>query len=144
MPLVRPVTAHEPETPVTAQVAPPGEAVIVYEVATTPLVAAVTVTVADRLPKTTLGADGIFGGNRGVTAADADQVRAQNPAAQKSRGRSPEVGEMQFLHVRDRRGQQGRGVEIENGVQGVMAAAGVQGVARLQRREICPGWGVED
>ncbi len=46
VPLVSPVTVHEPDDPATVHVAPPGEAVTVYEVGAYPPVGATTVTVA--------------------------------------------------------------------------------------------------
>jgi hypothetical protein len=45
VPLERPATAHDPDAPVTVQVAPPGEAVTLYEVGVPPDPAE-TVTVA--------------------------------------------------------------------------------------------------
>jgi hypothetical protein len=71
VPFVRPVTAHEPEAPVTVQVAPPGDAVTWYEVGVPPEPAD-TVTAARPSPATAVGAPGVPGsGGTGVTALEA-------------------------------------------------------------------------
>ncbi len=63
---------HDPDAPVTVQVAPPGEAVTVYEVGVPPVVGAETVTVAEPSPATAVGAPGVPGAaGTGVTALDA-------------------------------------------------------------------------
>jgi hypothetical protein len=63
---------HEPDAPVTVQVAPPGEAVTVYEVGVPPDPGAATVTDACPLPATALGAPGVPGaGGTGVTEFEA-------------------------------------------------------------------------
>ena len=64
VPAVRPVMVHDPDAPVTVQVAPPGVAVTRYEVGVRPLVGAVTVIVALSSPATTVGATGVFGSGR--------------------------------------------------------------------------------
>ena len=60
MPLVNPVTVQDPLAPVTVQVAPPGDAVTVYEVGVPPDGAA-TVTVTSVFPATVVGAAGVPG-----------------------------------------------------------------------------------
>jgi hypothetical protein len=74
------VTVHEPDDPLTVHVAPPGEAVTVYEVGAYPPVGATTVTVAEPLPITAVGTPGIPGGAIGVTSAE-DGDGAEVPAA---------------------------------------------------------------
>ena len=77
VPLVRPVTVHEPDEPVTVQVLPPGEAVTVYEDTGPPEEGGVTVTAAEFTPARAVGEPGVPGGTRGVAvleAADAADV----------------------------------------------------------------------
>jgi uncharacterized membrane protein len=64
VPLVRPVMVHDPDAPVTVQVAPPGVAVTRYEVGVRPPVGGVTVIVALSSPATTVGTPGAFGSGR--------------------------------------------------------------------------------
>jgi hypothetical protein len=61
VPFVNPVTVQDPLAPVTVQVAPPGDAVTVYEVGVPPEVGALTVTVACALPATAVGVPGVPG-----------------------------------------------------------------------------------
>ena len=65
VPAVSPLMVHEPDAPVTVQVAPPGVAVTTYDVGVRPLVGGATVTVALSLPATTVGVPGAFGSGRG-------------------------------------------------------------------------------
>ena len=70
VPLISPVTVHEPDDPVTVHVSPPGEAVTVYEVGVPPVDGATTVTVAEAFPGTAVGVPGAPGGLRGITGAE--------------------------------------------------------------------------
>jgi hypothetical protein len=69
VPLLRPVTVHDPLAPVTVHVAPPGEAVTVYESGVPPKVGATTVTVACPSPATTVGCPGVPGAAFGMIPA---------------------------------------------------------------------------
>jgi len=70
VPLVRPGTRQDPAAPVTVQVAPPGDAMTVYDVGAVPLPAA-TVTVAPPLRGTAVGAGGVPGiVDKGVVPVD--------------------------------------------------------------------------
>jgi hypothetical protein len=73
---VSPVTSHEVSGDVTIQVAPPGEAVTVYEVAAPPDTGAEIVTVALPSPVTAVGAPGVPGlpGVTELEAGDAADV----------------------------------------------------------------------
>ena len=63
LPFVKPVTAQEVAGTVTVQVAPPGEAVTVYEVGVSPLPGGLIVTVAcPSTPATAVGVPGVPGG----------------------------------------------------------------------------------
>jgi hypothetical protein len=80
VPFVRPDTTHEPDAPVIVQVAPPGDASTVCDVAGHESMAFVTVTLADPSPTTTLGAAGTFGLAIGVTEADGADAADVPPA----------------------------------------------------------------
>ena len=80
VPLVRPVTTHDPDAPVIVQVAPPGDAVTVCDVAAAPDSATDTDTRTDASPITPLGAAGTFGFAIGVTDADAADAADVPPA----------------------------------------------------------------
>lgn len=69
VPFVNPLTTHEVAGEVTVHVAPPGDAVTVYDVIGDPplLAGATTVTLAVSLPGTTYPIDGAPGVVRGVT-----------------------------------------------------------------------------
>ena len=61
MPLVNGETTHDVAGDVTVHVAPPGDAVTVYEVGVPPLLGATTVTVAWPSPATAVGVPGVPG-----------------------------------------------------------------------------------
>lgn len=61
MPLVRPVIVQDVAGETTVQVAPPGDAVTVYEVGAPPEVGATTVIVALPSPAETVGVPGVPG-----------------------------------------------------------------------------------
>ena len=65
--LVNPVTVHEVAGEVTVQVAPPGDAVTVYEVGLGPVLGGTIVTVAEELPATAVGVPGVLGGLELIT-----------------------------------------------------------------------------
>ena len=69
VPFVRPLTTHDVAGDVTVHVAPPGDAVTVYDVIGDPplLAGATTVTLAVSLPGTTYPIEGASGVVRGVT-----------------------------------------------------------------------------
>jgi hypothetical protein len=79
-PFVRPVIEQEPPAPVTVHVAPPGEAVTVYEVGTPPVFGTVTVTVPSPLPATAVGAGGVPGAG-GITVTVLVETSERFPAA---------------------------------------------------------------
>jgi hypothetical protein len=64
VPPAKPEMVHDPDAPVTVQVAPPGVAVTRYEVGVRPPVGGVTVIVALSSPATTVGTPGAFGSGR--------------------------------------------------------------------------------
>jgi hypothetical protein len=85
--LVSPLTAHEPEAPVTVQVWEPLAAVVVsvavtrYEAGAPPEVGGLTVTMAWLGPATALGAPGVPGViTRGVTGAEGPEGPDVPPA----------------------------------------------------------------
>ena len=80
VPLVRPDTTHEPDAPVIVQVAPPGDASTVCDVAGHASSASATVTLTVPSPATTVGAAGTLGIGMGVTAADAGDAADVPPA----------------------------------------------------------------
>ncbi len=80
MPLVRLDTTHEPDAPTIVQVAPPGDAVTVCDVAAVPAVAAEIDARTEPSPTTTLGTAGAFGFAIGVTASDAADAADVPPA----------------------------------------------------------------
>ena len=61
MPLFSPVIVHEVAGEITVQVAPPGDAVTVYEVGAPPVDGATTVIVALPSPAETVGVPGVPG-----------------------------------------------------------------------------------
>jgi len=80
VPLVRPATTHEPNAPTTVQVAPPGDASTVCDVAGHTSSASTTVTRTDPSPATTPSDAGTLGTGIGVTAADAADAADVPPA----------------------------------------------------------------
>ena len=80
MPLVRPATTHEPNAPTIVQVAPPGDASTVCDVAGHTSNASATVTLTDPSPMATLGAAGTLGTGIGVTDPDAADAADVPPA----------------------------------------------------------------
>jgi hypothetical protein len=80
VPLANPGTTHEPEAPVTVQVAPSGDAVIVKEVGIPPSLGSTTVTVTLPAPAITMGVPGVPG-VWGKTVTVAVETRDKLPAA---------------------------------------------------------------
>jgi hypothetical protein len=80
VPFVRPDTTHEPDAPEIVQVAPPGDASTVCDVAGHASNASATVTLTDPSPATTVGAAGTLGIGMGVTVADAGDAADVPPA----------------------------------------------------------------
>ena len=80
MPLVRPVTRHEPTGPTIVQVAPPGDASTVCDVAGHASSASTTDTLTNPSPATTPGAAGTLGFAIGVTDVDGSDAAEVPPA----------------------------------------------------------------
>ena len=80
MPLVRPVTRHEPTAPTIVQVAPPGDAVTVCDVAGHTSSASTTDTRTNPSPATTVGTAGTLGFAIGVTDADGSDAPEVPPS----------------------------------------------------------------
>ena len=80
VPLLRPATRHEPDAPTIVQLAPPGDAVTVCDVAGHASMASATDTLTDRSPTTTSGIAGTLGGGVGVTGADGADAAEVPPA----------------------------------------------------------------
>jgi len=80
VPFVKPDTTHEPDAPVIVHVAPPGDAVMVCDVAGHRSKASATVTRTDPSPATTVGAAGTLGTGMGVTTADGADAAEVPPA----------------------------------------------------------------
>ena len=80
VPLVRPDTTHEPDAPVIVQVAPPGDASTVCDVAGHTSNASVTDTLTEPSPTTTPGAAGALGLAIGVTDSDGSDAAEVPPA----------------------------------------------------------------
>lgn len=81
VPLVRPVTVHEPEAAFTLQTSEPGVDVTVKDVGTPPVPAGTTVIVAWALPTTTVGAPGVSGGTFTVGVTLVEAVDAEEEPA---------------------------------------------------------------